>query len=578
MGFLRELRTSLENPQTPLSMPAEWLIDMLTGGRTDSGARVLELTALQVSTVFACVELISGILGSLDLNVYERVLTANKHIQKRVAYEHDLFDLLEFEPNEEMTAYTFKKTIQAHRLLWGNGYSEIQRDQANRAVALWPRNPARTHPYRAGSPTKIGNETIPPGELFFKTTEGMDEISTPDTTLVKFAAERNIAAADMLHFPGLALDGRVGQSVIQLARQAVGLAIAAEKFGAKLFANGAKPGGILSHPGVLSPEARTKLRNSWQEAQGGENAFRTAVLEEGITWHDVAIKPDEGQFLETRQHQKAELCSIFLVPPHMIGDTEKTNRANIEQIGIEFVTYTLGPHLKCWQQELKRKLFPRRGQSAGKYFAMFETRPLTMPDAETRRNFYNSGKQWGWLSTDRILELENLNPVDKAWADGYWMPINMQDAETAFAEPAQGPGPAAGGAADARSQLLGRRLVKAHLRIFRDAFGRVVARSSADSEVFRRTFLPVLLTIGATVEELAAEEMAVETPTEFEASRFLSDYIDGMQKRFDEWKNANGEADQVAERELARAVRAIVIEVYRSLATAKAKTAVLTEA
>lgn len=576
---LAEQRSSLENPSTPLSYPAEWLLDIFNGGRTDSGLRVSEMTALQVSTVFACVQLISGAMGFLDLQVTELEKAKDGRMNRRVAYDHDLYDILENEPNEEMTSFTFRKTLQCHALLWGNSYAEIQRDRHNGIVAIWPRNPSRTRAYRISQKMAVNGELVPAGGLVYKTSEGLETASfDPEAPPYGDGPERVILKEDMIHVPGLALDGRVGQSVIHLARQVVGLSLAAEKFGAKFFGNGAKAGGILKHPATLTPVARETLKRSWMEAQGGENAHRTAVLENGIDWQDISIKPNEGQFLETRQFQKSELCSIFLVPPHMIGDTEKTNRANVEQIGLEFVTFTLSPHIKAWEQELKRKLFPKAGRSAGKFYAHFDTRPLTMPDAQTRQTFYNSGKQWGWLSTNDIHHFEHLNPIDEPWADGYWIPINMQDAETAFGEPAQGPGPAGGddpGAKDP-AQKLGKRFVRAYLRLFNDAFGRVLARSTIDSDVCRRAFLPVLQTIGEGLRDLLAEQMNVEPEFDIGASKFFVDYVDGMLTRVAEWKQANGDAAAVAERELERAVRAITIEISRELATARAK--ILTEA
>lgn len=338
-------RSSLENPQTPLSYPAEWLIDAFTGGRSDSGMRVSPMTALQVSTVYACVMRIASSVATLPLNVYEHINAKDLRAGKRLAVEHDIFDMLHSAPNDEMTSRTMRMTTQAHMLLWGNGFAEIQRDNGGRPVALWPRNPAMTKPVRRN------------GRLLYETTEGAN--GGP-------ASPRDILSENMLHVPGLAIDGRVGQEVVYLARQSFGLAMAAEKFGNKLFANYGRPGGVLEHPGELTDEARKAIKDSWAQAQGGENIHTVPLLEEGLVWKDVANKPNEAQFLETRQFQRAEICSIFGVPPHMIGDPDKQNRANTEQLGLEFVTFTLAPWLVAWEQELKRKLFPKLGRSANK--------------------------------------------------------------------------------------------------------------------------------------------------------------------------------------------------------------------
>jgi hypothetical protein len=210
MGLIAQLRTSLENPSTPLSYPAEWLLDIFNGGRTDTGIRVSEKTALQVTTIFACVQLISGAVGSPDLNVYERIFAENKRAGKRIAYEHSLFDLLENEPNDEMSSFTFRTTLQAHALLWGNLYAEIQRDNGNRILAIWPRNPSRTRPFRLMTDMVIQGERLPKGSLVYKTTEGAREVAVNPESPNDGGSERVILKEDMIHIPGLALDGRLG--------------------------------------------------------------------------------------------------------------------------------------------------------------------------------------------------------------------------------------------------------------------------------------------------------------------------------------------------------------------------------
>src|SRR5579862_4286377 len=163
-----ETRTSLENPQTPLSFPAEWLLDIFNGGRTDSGIRVSEMTALQVGTVYACVNVIANGIASLPLSVVEKVRHAGKTATV-VAHDHPAFDVLHSSPNVEMTTHAWLKTFMVHSLLWGNGFTEIQRDGANKIVALWPRNPARTRAIRNTRPVTIEGDTLPAGTLMYET-------------------------------------------------------------------------------------------------------------------------------------------------------------------------------------------------------------------------------------------------------------------------------------------------------------------------------------------------------------------------------------------------------------------------
>jgi HK97 family phage portal protein len=268
-----ETRSSLENPQTPLSFPAEWLLDMFNGGRTDAGIRVSELTAFQCTTFLACVDLISGSIASLPKHVFERTIVANGRASHRIAYEHGLYDLVNLEPNDEMSRFVFDKAYMAHVLAWGNGYAEVQRDAGNAAVAVWPRNPYKTRPHRLTSAVRLEAEdwrpfpvNLPAGALVYRTTDGVDQYDNSNLDASR-GEDRIIPKEDMLHVPGLAFDGRIGQSVVWMARNVLGLALATEKFGAKYFANFARPSGILEGPNMTGP-AKDVAKNSWMEAQG----------------------------------------------------------------------------------------------------------------------------------------------------------------------------------------------------------------------------------------------------------------------------------------------------------------------
>jgi HK97 family phage portal protein len=575
MSLISEFRSSLENPQTPLSYPAEWLLDMVNGGRTDSGIRVSETTALQVTTVFACVQLISSALGFLPFHVYEQLVAKDKRAAKRLAADHDLYDLLRFEPNDEMTSFTFRKTMQCHALLWSNCYAEIQRDNGNRALALWPRNPARIRPYRLLQPLIAKGERYPAGSMVYKTTEGMEAIDLdPENPQYRETVERIIPKEDVLHIPGMTFDGRVAPSVVQLARQAIGLAMATEKYGAKFFANGARPGGIIEHPGRLTDIARDNMKKSWQESQGGENIHRPAILEEGVKWKEASSKMNEAQFLETRQFQKIEICSVFSVPPHMIGESKVQNRSNVEQMSIEFVTFTLSPWLEAWQQEIRRKLFPKpasTGRPGKRFFVKFETRQLTMPDADSLRNFMATIKQWGIGSTNDMREWLDWNPVDDPDADALWMPINMQlmgaEAPEGGADQGSVPGSTSSRKWDFISQ---QRFLRPYSRLFRDAVGRIVARSKPDADAFRRAFLPVLGTVAGMLAEMAGQEFNCAPPA-IDESRFLLDYIEGMRARSADWRSQDSNLEDISRFELTRAVKAILIEAYREAGTERAK-------
>lgn len=426
-----EFRTSLENPQTPLSYPAEWLLDIFNGGRTDSGIRVSEMTALQVGTILSCVNIVSNGFASLPLHVQEKVTFKGGREGRKKATKHNLYDPLHTEPNPEMTSFVWRKVMMVHALLWGNGYSEIQRDQSNQIIALWPRNPARTRPIRTLQPFTYEGDVLPPGTLIYETTESMigQEPTGTDATDTKVGKRRLILAEDMLHIQGLSLDGRLGQSTIWLARQIIGLALATEKYGAKFFGNGARPAGILTLPNKLEDKAIENLRRSWDEAHGGENQFKVAILEQGLDFKKIAATPNEGQMLETRTYQRTEICALFGVPLHMIVQDRSTGKSNTEQAAIEFFQFCLNPWIIQWSQELERKLFPKMGRSANRFVPHFETRQLLYPDSKSRGAYYANGIQWGWLNGNDIHEFEGLNPIEDGTGDLYRVQVNMQPAD-----------------------------------------------------------------------------------------------------------------------------------------------------
>ena len=377
-----ETRSSLENPQTPLSYPAEWLLDIFNGGRTDSGIRVSEMTALQVGTVLACVNVISNGFASLPLHVFEEIEIKGRPA-KKIARTHSLYELLKREPNPEMTSFTWRKTMMAHALLWGNAYSEIQRNESNRIIGIWPRNPSRTRPIRLLKPLTIEGDLLPAGTLVYETTENLMD-SSPGITAaenqdVKVGQRRIVLAEDMIHVPGLSLDGRLGQSTTWLARQIFGLALATEKYGAKFFGNGARPAGILEMPGKQEDKAIEEMRRSWAEAHGGENQFKVAVLEPGVKFTKIASTPEEGQMLETRSYERQEICAVFGVPLHMLTQEKGQGKTNVEQNSIEFVQYCLTPWITTFEQEFQRKLFPSVGRSSGRFFPRFNKAPSAIP-------------------------------------------------------------------------------------------------------------------------------------------------------------------------------------------------------
>jgi HK97 family phage portal protein len=278
-----------------------------------------------------------------------------------------------------------------HLLLWGNAYAQIIRNGKGEVVALYPLMPNRMTVDRDAD-----------GHLYYEYQTSQDEAHTMDGSRV------TLSPHDVLHIPGLGFDGLVGYSPIAMAKNTIGMAIACEEYGAKFFANGATPGGILEHPGVVKDPER--VRESWNSAFGGSsNSNKVAVLEEGMKYTPISISPEQAQFLETRKFQIDEIARIFRIPPHMIGDLEKSSFSNIEQQSLEFVKYTLDPWVCRWEQSMQRSLLKQEEKS--QYFFKFNVDGLLRGDYQSRMNGYATGRQNGWMSANDIRELENLDRI-----------------------------------------------------------------------------------------------------------------------------------------------------------------------
>jgi len=348
-------------------------------GRTASGKTVTERTAMQTTAVYACVRILAEAIAGLPLHVYRYTADGGKVR----AIDHPLYYLLHTEPNPEMTSFVFRETLMTHLLLWGNAYAQVIRDGAGRVQALYPL-----------LPNKMTVDRTPNGQLFY-------EYRT-DTGSVVLRPE------EVLHIPGLGFDGLIGYSPIAMARNAIGMALACEEYGASFFANGANPGGVLEHPGVVKDPQR--IRDSWNAVyQGSANAHRIAVLEEGMKFHPIGIPPEQAQFLETRKFQINEIARIFRVPPHMVGDLEKSSFSNIEQQSLEFVKYTLDPWVVRWEQAIQKRLFLPSEKRA--YFAKFNVDGLLRGDYQSRMAGYAIARQNGWMSANDIRELEDMNRI-----------------------------------------------------------------------------------------------------------------------------------------------------------------------
>ena len=383
MGFFSGLFRSRDKPQNRTTGSA---YSFFFGGSA-AGKRVNERSAMQMTAVYSCVRILAEAVAGLPLHLYRYKEDGGKE----KALDHPLYLLLHDEPNPEMSSFVFRETLMTHLLLWGNAYAQIIRNGRGEVMALYPLMPDR-----------MAVDRDDKGQLYYEYTTSADDAPISKGSIVR------LKPSDVLHIPGLGFDGLVGYSPIAMAKNAIGLAIATEEYGSKFFANGAQPSGVLEHPGTIKDPQR--VRDSWMSQFGGSaNSNKIAVLEEGLKYTPISISPEQAQFLETRKFQINEIARIFRVPPHMVGDLEKSSFSNIEQQSLEFVKYTLEPWLVRWEQSIQRTLFS--ADEKKRYFVRFNVEGLLRGDYASRMNGYAVGRQNGWMSANDIRELENLDRI-----------------------------------------------------------------------------------------------------------------------------------------------------------------------
>lgn len=546
MGILTQV---FERRFHPSQDPPTWVVK-LSGWDTATGVTVTPESAMQATAVYACVRILAESVASLPLHVYRRLDEGGKER----ATDHYLYSILHDAPNPEMTSFELRELLMSHLALWGNAFAEIEYDNAGRVRALWPLRPDRMRVKRSN------------GELVY--------IYMLNGQEIPLSAER------VFHLRGLGSDGVLGYSPIAMARQAIGLALATEEFGARFFGNGARPGIVLQHPGVLSEKARKNLRESWEERHGGlEKSHRIAILEEGMTIQEIGIPPEDAQFIQTRKFQITEIARIFRIPPHMLADLERATFSNIEHQSIEFVVHTLRPWLVRWEQAIHQRLFLPSERDTN--FAEFLVDGLLRGDIKSRYDAYAVGRQWGWLSADDVREMENMNPLPDGKGKMYMVPLNMVPASGIAQEPPPEQPPQGqersvrGGVtgAEYRAAASRRRLVHRYRRVIQDVAQRIVNRETNDIrnaarkylaqrgqeefyewltrflnehlEFVKRYLKPHYLTYAQLVADEVADEVDYRA-TDEEILEFVERYLDSSARR---WvKHTRGEVERAINR------------------------------
>lgn len=391
--------------KSSLAAPSRWLFTALGAESTKAGVSITPDGAMTASTVFACVRVLAEDVAKLPLILYRRLPGGGKER----ASDHRVAKLLTA-PNGWQTGFEFREMLQGHLALRGNAFAYITRANGE------PRELLPIHPDRVS------------------VSQGKDW-AVSYTVRDASGREEPVRPENLLHLRGLSSDGLTGLSVVSLARESIGLSLATEEHGARLFSNGAKPGGVLSHPQKLSDPAAKRLKESWNAVHGGgANAHQTAVLEEGMTWTQVGMTSEDSQFLQTRKFQAEEIARWYRMPPHKVGILERSTHSNIEHQAIEYVTDTLLPWLRRWEQAVSRALLSPVERD--EYFAEFLVDGLLRGDLKSRYDSYAIARTNGWLSANEIRSLENMNPIPDG-GDDYLVPLNMTPAgQPAPTEPA----------------------------------------------------------------------------------------------------------------------------------------------
>lgn len=384
------------NPRHPKD-PA--LAEMFAYRDGSSGVEVNERTAMSWTALSAGCRMISETLASLPLDVNERRTPRGRTPRP----DHPTAELFRW-PNDEMTIWEVIDVMQGHALWWGNGYAQIVFDGARRPIELWPMSPDRVTMERNAS-----------GAIQYR-------ISLPDEPFGAGRESTVLPADEVLHIRGFSRYGLLGERMVYTFREAIGLGLATERFGALFFGQGLNAGGILEHPSQLSTDAQKRLLEQKERQAGGmSRAHKTMILEEGMKWHQTTVDPDKAQFLGTRKYQVTEASRILRIPPHMLYDLERATFSNIEHQAIEVVTYTMTPWAVRWEQRLAKTLLGRKDYKS--VYFKFNMNALLRGDMAARMNFYQSGIQNGWLSQNDVREYEDLNPIKDG--DTYRAPANL---------------------------------------------------------------------------------------------------------------------------------------------------------
>jgi HK97 family phage portal protein len=406
MGFLDRILPWRRKDTSTSTNPSSWFVDWIHGGEpTLSGIAVTPESAMRLAAVWACIRVRSEDVAKIPCLLYRRLPDGGKER----ATDHALYNLINLAPNPRMTAFDFRQMMQAELDLRGNALALKDFDLRGRVTALWP------------IPWKWVQVFVTPDwqDVFYRITR-------------PYGAVETLPADAVMHLRGISLDGIVGLSPIAHHRETIGLAVAAEKYGAAFFGNSAQPRGAVKLPGVVDEATAKKLREDWERKyRGVENSHRIAIFDGGMDWVATGLTNVDAEYINTRKMQNQEIWRIYRVPAHKVGDLERSTYSNIEMQSLEYVTDCLMTEFRRWEQTLGRDLLTEQEQQ--QYFFEFLPDALLKGDTKSRYDAYAVARNWGILNANEIRELENRNHYPDG--DVYLQPLNMAPAGTFPAPP-----------------------------------------------------------------------------------------------------------------------------------------------
>lgn len=380
-GAIARPRADAVNEIRELTMQ-QWAELRGGGVQSRTGVFVSPETAMRYTTVMICVRVLAESVASLPCILYKKRADGGKDR----ATDHPLYQVLHDQANGWNTAFEYMEGTMVNLALKGNGYSYIERNRKGQTIGLVPLNPEGVSIKQAVDWSPVYTATM------------------PDNKIVALASK------DMHHIRGPLPSGYVGRSMITLAREAIGLGLAAEHFGAHLYANGVNPTGVLEHPGKIGQPATETLRSQFAERYAGiENSGKPLLLEEGMKWAPISITPSDAEFIDSRKFQRTEIAGVFRVPAHLVNDLDKATFSNIEFQTLDFIIHSLRPWLVRWEQAICRDLLSPQDRADG-YFAEFLIDAMLRGDTTSRFNAYASAIQNKWMSANEARIKENMNP------------------------------------------------------------------------------------------------------------------------------------------------------------------------